>query len=157
PATGTYFVVVGGVASEGDYSVTIGVANNEMDFYSFDLQAGDILGALLVDGADHVGLYGPDGTLLDGRFFEDAFLQPMSSPLPGGGFGSVSYGMLAPGRLVVAVSAGRAAFSLPLRAFRPALEQPRVFTHQVPLLDVYGVTAPPVYFPFRDERARDMA
>src|SRR5262249_2954601 len=51
PATGTYFVYVGGVASEGNYSVTIGVANNETDFYSFDLEAGDILGALLLDGA----------------------------------------------------------------------------------------------------------
>src|SRR5262249_42250099 len=64
PATGTYFVLVAGVGSEGDYSVTIGVFNNEIDFYSFDLQAGDILGASLVDGADHVELYGPDGTLL---------------------------------------------------------------------------------------------
>src|SRR5262249_32187597 len=53
PATGSYFVAIGGypavipgdpfdsssgpgVGSEGDYSVTIGVSNADVDFYSFD-------------------------------------------------------------------------------------------------------------------------
>jgi Bacterial pre-peptidase C-terminal domain/RTX calcium-binding nonapeptide repeat (4 copies) len=152
PATGTYFVLVAGVASEGDYSVTIGVANNEIDFYSFDLEAGDILGALLVDGADHVELYGPDGTLLVGSFFDDTFVHPDSSPLPGGGFSSISYVIDTPGRYAVAVSYGFAGYNLQLRAFRPTLEEQPVYSHQVLFLDFDGATLTPEDFPAHPDR-----
>src|SRR5262249_7306744 len=151
PATGTYFALVAGVGSEGDYSVTIGVTNNEIDYYSFDLQAGDILGALLVDGADEGGLYGPDGTLLVGSFFDDTFALPESSPLPGGGFSSVSYVINNPGRYSVGVSYGLAGYHLQLRAFRPALEQQPVYSHQVLFLDFDGATLTPDDFPARDD------
>ena len=152
PATGTYFVYVAGVASEGDYSVTIGVANNETDFYSFDLEAGDILGAQLLDGADRVELFGPDGTLLVGSFFDETFVHPDSSPLPGGGFSAVSYVINTPGRYAVAVSYGFAGYNLQLRVFRPALEQQPVFSHQVLFLDFDGATLTPEDFPARPGR-----
>jgi Ca2+-binding RTX toxin-like protein len=152
PTTGTYFVLVAGAASEGDYSVTIGVANNEVDFYSFDLEAGDILGAQLLDGADLVELYGPDGTLLVGSFFDSAFAHPESSPLPGGGFSSISYVINTPGRYAVAVSYGFAGYHLQLRAFRPALEQQPVFSHQVLFLDFDGATLTPEDFPVHPGR-----
>src|SRR5262245_17288677 len=151
-ATGAYFALVAGVASEGDYSVTIGVSNNEIDYYSFDLQAGDILGALLVDGADHVELYGPDGTLLVGSFFDDNVFLPESSPLPGGGFSSVSYVINTPGRYTVGVSYGNADYNLQLRAFRPALEEQPVFNHQVLFLDFDGATLTPDDFPVHPDR-----
>src|SRR5262249_52780048 len=78
PATDPYFVALGGyppvfsldpfdpasgpgAGSEGDYSVTIRVWNNEADYYSFDLEAGDVLGAALWGGAYRLELYHPDG------------------------------------------------------------------------------------------------
>src|SRR5262249_3762945 len=87
---------------------------------------------------------------------EDAFLHPESSPLPGGGFASVSYVINTPGRYDVAVSYGLAGYNLQLRAFRPALEQQPVFTHQVLFLDFDGATLTPDDFPVKDERDRNM-
>src|SRR5262249_52361227 len=87
-----------------------------------------------------------------GSFFDSAFLHPESSPLPGGGFASVSYVVDTPGRYAVAVSYGLAGYNLQLRAFRPALEQQPVFTHQVLFLDFDGATLTPDDFPVHPGR-----
>jgi Ca2+-binding RTX toxin-like protein len=168
PATDTYFVAIGGwppafpvdpfdpasgpgAGSEGDYSVTIGLANNEVDYYSFDLEAGDILGAALWGGARRLDLYHPDGTLLAGTFFDATYLYPDASPLPGGGNAALSYVIDTPGRYAVAASLGLADYTLQLRAFRPVLEQQPAFSHQVLFLDFDGATLTPEDFPVRDE------
>lgn len=158
PATGTYFVIVSvfpgllpadpfdsssgpGVGSEGDYSVTINVANPyPSDYYSFDLEAGDIFGAALFEGADRLNLYHPDGTLLVGTFFDGTNLHPESSPLPGSGNTALAYVIDSPGRYVMEVTYSFAGYTLQLRAFRPVLEQQPVFSHQVLFLDFDGAT-----------------
>ncbi|HEY1381676.1 MAG TPA: pre-peptidase C-terminal domain-containing protein [Gemmataceae bacterium] len=153
PATGSYFVLISGnpllpadpfnpssgtrALSEGEYSVTISVSNN-VDYYSFDLKAGDIFGAAVWGGAHRLDLIGPDGTPLVGTSMDETYLYPESSPLPGGGNAAVSYVIDAPGRYAVAVSSGVAGYTLQLRAFRPALEQQPVFSHQVLFLDFDG-------------------
>ena len=170
PATGTYFVVVSvfpgllpadpfdpssgpGVGSEGDYSITIDLVNApRSDFYSFDLEAGDIIGAALYQGADRLNLYAPDGTLLVGTFHDGRrqTFYPESSPLPGGFFNtntSLSYFVNSPGRYVMEVSYGFAGYTMQLRAFRPVLEQQPVFSHQVLFLDFDGATLTPEDYP----------
>ena len=164
PATGTYFVMVTvfpgllpadpfdpssgpGVGTEGDYSVTIDLVDPPTsDFYSFDLEAGDIIGAALFRGADRLNLYGPDGALRVGTFFSGNALFPESSPLPGSESNTnsaLSYVIDSPGRYVMEVSFGFAGYTLQLRAFRPVLEQQPVFTHQVLFLDFDGATLNP--------------
>ena len=168
PATDTYFVIVSvfpgllpadpfdpssgpGVGSEGDYLVTIGLQALTSDYYSFDLEAGDIIGAALFQGADELNLYGPDGTLLVGTFFDStSFYKPDASPLPGS-FGttnsSLAYVINSTGRYVMEVSFSFAGYALQLRAFRPVLEQQPVFSHQVLFLDFDGATLTPDDYP----------
>src|SRR5262249_3367528 len=148
PATSAYFVAIGGfpsvipadpfdsssgpgVGSEGDYVVTIGVSDPDVDFYSFDLKAGDIVGAALRGSADFLGLIHPDGTLLAGTFLDLSASYPASAPLPGsrisvgGGqnptSAAVSYVIDSPGRYALAVAVGIGSYNVQLRAFRPVL------------------------------------
>jgi Ca2+-binding RTX toxin-like protein len=178
PATGSYFVAIGGnpavipgnpfdpssgpgVGTEGDYAVTIGVANADVDFYSFDLKAGDIVGAELSGSADGLRLFHPDGTLLTDTFTDSSAFYPESSPLPGGRitFGggaspnsaAVSYVIDTPGRYALAVSHGIGSYNVQLRVFRPVLEQQPVYSHQVLFLDFDGVTLTPEDFPASDD------
>src|SRR5262249_3921404 len=100
PATGSYFVAIGGnpavipdnpfdpssgpgVGTERAHAVTIGVSNPDLDFYSFDLKAGDIVGAELSGNADGLSLYQADGTRLTSTFTDSSAWYPDSSPLPG--------------------------------------------------------------------------
>jgi Ca2+-binding RTX toxin-like protein len=178
PATGSYFVAIGGypaaipfdpfdpssgpgVGTEGDYVVTIGVSNPDVDVYSFDLKAGDIVGAVLAGNADGLSLYQADGTPLAGTFVDASAHYPQSSPLPGsritfGGGSSpnsaaVSYVIDSPGRYALVVTHGIGSYNLQLRAFRPVLEQQPVFSHQVLFLDFDGATLTPADFPATDD------
>jgi hypothetical protein len=132
PATGT------GAGSEGAYTVTMEVAFGEVDYYSFDLAAGDIIGANVNGTASRLELFHPDGTLLMGSSGDPTFAHPESSPLPGGGKAALSYVIDTPGRYALSVSRGVGAYSLQLRDFRPVLEQQPVFSHQILFLDFNG-------------------
>jgi Ca2+-binding RTX toxin-like protein len=178
PATGSYFVAIGGnpavipgnpfdpssgpgVGTEGDYAVMIGVSNADVDVYSFDLRAGDIVGAELSGNADGLSLYQADGTPLTSTFADPSAWYPESSPLPGsritiGGGASpnsaaVSYVISSPGRYALAVSHGIGGYNVQLRAFRPVLEQQPVFSHQILFLDFDGATLTPGDFPASDD------
>ena len=155
PTSGTYFVVIGGytpfdlladpfnpdsgygAGSEGAYSVTIGLSANEVDYYSFNLKAGDILGADILGTAARLELFRSDGTLLIGSS-QIYILQPDASPLPHGGTAVLSYVIDTPGRYALGVSRGIGSYTLELRAFRPVLEQQPVFSHQILFLDFNG-------------------
>ena len=156
--TGIYYVLVGGftvgtnetpddrfdpssgqgVGTEGDYSVTIALSSpHDVDYYSFNLAAGDILGAAVTGSAARLELHRPDGTLLIGSVRNQNALGPADSPLPIGQT-SLAYVISTPGRYAVAVSTGIGAYTLQLRDFRPALEQQPVYSHQILVLDFDG-------------------
>ena len=161
PSSGAYFVVVGGytpdyflanpfdpnsgfgAGSEGAYSVKIGLSANEVDYYSFNLKAGDILGASSNGAAGRLELVGPNGTLLIGSSQNISYLYPKTSPLPHDGNAVLSYVIDTPGRYALGVSRGVGSYTVALRGFRPALEKQPVFSHQVLFLDFDGATLTP--------------
>lgn len=138
-ADGDYYVLVRGInsswpsdpfdpgsgpkaGSEGMYTVTIGLDATDVDFYSIDLKAGDVLGVTSQEEARRVTLFDPSGVVLVGSSLDGSILYPRLSPLPGGGRASVAYVVNSPGRHAVAAARGDGAYTLALRLFRPVLE-----------------------------------
>jgi RTX calcium-binding nonapeptide repeat (4 copies)/Bacterial pre-peptidase C-terminal domain len=165
PTTGTYYVAVGGFRNgvdyllsnflpgnpfdsasgpgagvEGAYSLTIQVKNQEYDYYSFDVAAGDVLGANVIGDVHQLQLFQPDGTLLAPSTSDPSGFYPASSPLPGGGGASLAYVISTPGRYAINTSLGTGQYTLQLRDFRPGLEQQPVGSHQILYLDYSGPT-----------------
>ena len=138
-APGDYFALVRGInsfwpsdpfdpdsgpkaGSEGAYTITIGLDANDIDFYSFDLQAGDILGITLEEEARKLTLFDPDGVELMGSDFDGSFLYPLGTPLLLGGNANIAYIVNRAGRHAVSAERGDGAYTLALRVFRPVLE-----------------------------------
>ena len=138
-ADGDYFVLVRGInsawpgdpfdsssgpkaGSEGPYTVTIGLDVSDVDFYSIDLNEGDVLGINLADQARRVTLFDPSGTELMGSGIDGSVLFPRDSPLPGGGNASAAYLVSQAGRYALSAQRGEGAYTLSLRLFRPILE-----------------------------------
>lgn len=116
PATGDYFVAVGGsnfgfgpdledqfpadpftagtgpgAGSEGDYELVLGLAApdpRDEDWFALELRAGDVVGANLLAGARRLRLADPDGVLrVESPGVDPSGVYPAGSPLPGGGDG----------------------------------------------------------------------
>ena len=138
-ADGAYYIFVRGISSywprdpfdsssgpkagsEGPYSVTIGIDVSDVDFYSIDLKAGDVLGINLEDQARRVTLFDPSGTELMGSDLDESALFPRETPLPGGGNASAAYVVNMTGRYAISARRGFGAYTLALRVFRPILE-----------------------------------
>ncbi|MFQ5568931.1 MAG: T9SS type A sorting domain-containing protein [Rhodothermales bacterium] len=125
--------------SEGPYVLTLGLDTKDVDFYSIDLHAGDVLGADLSGHAKHVTLFDPSGLELMGSGLDPSSLLPLASPLPHGGNAGLAYVLAASGRYAVSVETGDGAYTLALRVFRPILEAvPRPL--QTLFLDFDGAT-----------------
>jgi len=137
-----------GAASEGAYTLTIEVRPNDVDYYSFDLEAGDIVGINLGGfGAQRTALIdAASGDVLVASQMDSSVLYPDESPLPGGGDASWAYVVTMPGRYRLTVSRGVGPYLAELRVFRPVLEQQPAFTHQVLFLDFDGATIDPSIF-----------
>ncbi len=163
PVDGDYFVSVGGFGafvpldptdpaspsvagpgSEGEYAITLSLPAFEDDFYSFDLQAGDIVGASVFGGGLSLGLFNEAGTLLIGSSQDVTFIHPRVSPLPGGGNASASYVVEADGRYALSVSA-LSSYEVDLRVFRPAKERSGSAT-QTLFIDFDGASIDPGIF-----------
>lgn len=137
--------VTGEVGSEGIYDVTFSVLPPlDVDFYSFDLQAGDIVGATARGGGLRLELYGQDGTLLIGSSQDATFIHPVVSPLPGGGNASASFVVESAGTYALAVQA-LGDYDVDLRAFRPAKERTGNATQAV-FVDFDGALIDPGIF-----------
>ncbi|NNE94949.1 MAG: hypothetical protein HKN24_02880 [Acidimicrobiales bacterium] len=164
PVDGDYFVSVGGfgafvpedptnpaspsvtgeVGSEGGYDLTLSVREPAIDFYSFDLKAGDIVGATVVGAGVRLELLNDAGTLLIGSSQDITFIHPPVSPLPGGGNASASYVVEADGRYALSVGA-LGNYAVDLRVFRPAKERSGTATQTV-FIDFDGASIDPGIF-----------
>ncbi|MEM7432701.1 MAG: DVUA0089 family protein [Pseudomonadota bacterium] len=148
-AAGTYYVFVGGFnnfptdpnsfptdrtdpssgprfGSEGPYEVTITRVEQDVDYYSFDLDAGDIISANAFGGGEFIGLFNPAGSLLVATPIDTGGAYPASSPLPLGGNASMAYIVNETGTYSMAVLSGSGAYTLEIRAFRPPSEASQV-------------------------------
>ncbi|QDT92764.1 GEVED domain-containing protein [Gimesia algae] len=109
-------------SAEGDYHLTIGLNATDVDYYSVDLEAGDILGANVFGAGQIVSLYQPDGTPIMRSSQYMTGLYPEDSPLPGDGNAAASFVAPTAGTYFISVSGNEGFYDLELRAFRPVLE-----------------------------------
>lgn len=157
PAPDTYFIVVRGfgmgfqtdpfvsssgpgAGSTGSYTVTIRLDYADIDYFSFDLHAGDVLGASLNGGATTLSLRDPLGTELIGSDQNVTSSYPETSPLGTAGQTALSWVVAQPGRYAIRVSDGSGAYALELSLYRPGLEPQPAASHQVLFLDFDGAT-----------------
>lgn len=113
-----------GSNSTGPYDLTLGLIQQDIDVFTFDLQAGDIIGVGEAGaGVSNIAIIGPDGTLLIGSDQDVSFLYPDDSPLPSGGLALVNAATVAPADGVYALALfGNGPYSIGVQAFRPRTE-----------------------------------
>ena len=101
-----------GVVSEGDYRLEVAIDPPDRfgrDLFAFSVEAGDVVGATLRDGAGHrLGLLDAEGQELVATRFDLSGLYPASSPLPAGGAATVAYVMPRAQTVLLSVEAGAA-------------------------------------------------
>jgi len=155
PADGDYFISIGGFGafilndpmdatsgpgfgSEGVYDVTLSLI--EADFYSFNLEEGDILGATISGAGKHLTLFSSDGTELMGSNHDAGYLYPQASELPWSGNATVSLVSNKTDTYAISVIGDEGDYTLKLEAFRPVLEQETRKAKQILYLDFNGAT-----------------
>ena len=154
PSPGTYYVAIGsfgnsspadpfdsstgnGSGGTGTYDATIGINAFNRDFYSFDLEAGDIIAAA-VDGSSGIALYGPGGSVRQASSANLSSLNP--GPFPAGGDGIAHVAEVAGTWVIQPLSAGVGSYTLNLRAFRPPFEEKVGGSVQTLFIDFDGET-----------------
>ncbi|QDT96317.1 GEVED domain-containing protein [Gimesia aquarii] len=169
PLDDDYFIMVGGfgtglpsdpndetsgagvgpnASAEGVYNLTVGLNAVDIDYYSFELEAGDVLGANVFGAGQTLALYDSTGQLLieSSRFLSD--LYPEDSPLPGDGNASASFVAPTSGTYFVSVTGIIGLYNLELKVFRPELETQLVDSGAVQTLfiDFDGANVDPALF-----------
>lgn len=124
---------------DSEYDVSGSLTAGDLDFFSFDLLPGDVLGANRVGtGGSLLQLLDPAGVLLIGSAVDNTFIYPVASPLPGGGGRALAWVVDAPGTYAFRVSGTAAAYTVQLRLFRPGLQDEVLGTHQTLFVDFDG-------------------
>ncbi|ROP35715.1 PPC domain-containing protein [Saccharothrix texasensis] len=129
-----------GVGTEGPYDllITSGRSAGDLDYYSFDLRAGDVLGASVAGGGTRLAVHDPAGREVFGSAQDLTSLFAVDSPMPGGGNAVVDFVAPAAGRYRLGVEAGEGPYDVKLEAFRPGTETaPRGSVHTI-FLDFDG-------------------
>jgi hypothetical protein len=129
PTGGTYYLVTagwyvidlgGGPSGDttGKYSLSLSAGEDDRDVWAVDLKAGDILGATL-DSPGYVSIAGPDGTETQRSPFDNSFIYPLDSPLPGAnGYPVSDYVAPTDGRYFVEYGGGEGAYAGNLEVYR---------------------------------------
>jgi hypothetical protein len=156
PAAGDYFVSVAGfgpsplpndpfdsgsgdgVGSEGAYTVTFGLDAQDVDYYSVDLRAGDVLGGSVTGGGTELTVYDPSRRERIGSRQDASFIYPASSPLPGGGNAVFAHVADVTGRHAIAVTGGTGNYDITLEVYRPGAESLAKTAMQTIFLDFDG-------------------
>ena len=139
PDAGDYFVMVigyfsapedpfdsgsgSGAESEGTYSLRIGLDASDVDVFSFDLKAGDVVGSTVSGAATQLVMFEPDGEQAMGSSQDASGLYPTQSPLPGGGNATLDHVAPANGRYALEVSGAVGDYQVTLEAYRPEERQ----------------------------------
>jgi hypothetical protein len=151
---GTYYLMAGGcctypesrfrsgsgdgAGSEGAYKLNVTVSTGDRDFYSVELDKGDVLGGTLRADVGRLSIYSPGGTKVFGSEQDASFIYPASTRLPGGGTATVDHVVARSGRYLVEVRYGLGAYRVRLEAYRAGLEQEAPAATQTLFLDFNG-------------------
>ena len=109
-----------GASDTGPYQITLSAP--ESDVYSFDLEAGDVVGANLTGDDQTIVLAAPNLKVLVASSQDVSSLYPDASPLPSGGDAVFAYVAPTAGRYTLKVTGAAGAYQVQLRVFRPPIE-----------------------------------
>ncbi len=118
----------------------ITAAEVDVDFFAFDLAAGDVIGATVSGGATELTVYRLDGTQMVGAEGTDvaSALYPAESPLPGGGNTTFAYVAEEPGDYAVQIDGAAGRYDAKVEAYRPGSETDQAESVQTVFLDFDG-------------------
>ena len=131
----------------GAYTFTVGVNSQDVDYYSFDLEPGDILGVNAIGAANLLSFYDSSGDLVMLSGENTGEFYPAKSPLPRGGSADFARVIDTPGTYFLGIngfSFGR--YLLETRLFRPEVESAPAGTAQILFLDFDGASLNPELF-----------
>jgi hypothetical protein len=158
PTSGTFYVGIGefgssapvdpfdsssgsGAGAGGSYTVIIGLNTRDQDYFTVDLEAGDVISVNVTGAATTVSLFDPAGALQVGSSQEVSFVFPSISPLPGGGNASFAYVVDVAGSYAISVtSGGNGAYTAEMRVYRSGAETSASGAKQTIFLDFDGET-----------------
>ena len=123
------------VGSEGPYILDVGIDAADVDIFSFDARAGDVISANVAGQARMVTLLGPAAATLMGAEADWSLLYPSASPLLRGGNANVARAVEGAGRYAIVVESGEGDYTLQFRLFAAGLP-----ARQVLFLDFDGET-----------------
>jgi hypothetical protein len=136
--------------SQGNYDITLsllaeGQTINDRDIYSFDAEAGDVIGLAASGAATFVEVVDSDGNTVLGSSQNISSIHPASSPLPGSGNAVLAYIAPTTGRYNVSIgstSAINGSYTADLQIFRPSFENSAGGdnTHQILFVDFDGAS-----------------
>ncbi|MBV7330326.1 cadherin-like domain-containing protein [Chloroflexi bacterium TSY] len=141
-----------GVGSEGTYALIVGLnVPMDFDYFSFDLQAGDILGINGLESVRMIKLLDAAGNSLITSSKDTAGAYPETSPLPAGGNTSLAYVASRDGRFIISAEKGAGQYKIEVNVYRPLLSQQDGEAIQTIFLDFDGATINPSIFSGPDE------
>lgn len=111
------------VGSEGPYTLTLGLDATDMDWYSMDLSAGDVISASLNNEALRVRFADVHGDILMNSDLDRSSALPDTSPLLRGGNANLAHVAPHSGRYAISAATGSGEYSLQLAVFRPGLQE----------------------------------
>jgi len=127
-----------GFGAEGNYDLILSRNTLDIDIYSFEADAGDVIGLNMSGSARFIDLLNPAGTTLVGSASDSSGIYPPASLLPGGGVASSAYVIPESGTHYALIFGGDGAYSFELRGFRSPQEASG--TKQTIFIDFDGAT-----------------
>ena len=111
------------VGSEGPYTLMLGLDATDSDWFSMDLNAGDVISASLGLEALRVRFADVSGDVLMNSNLDRSVVLPDNSPLLRGGNANLAHVAPHSGRFAVSASEGSGAYAMHLAVFRPGLSE----------------------------------
>jgi hypothetical protein len=139
-ATGNFIALGFDAGEDNAFDITGTLAAGDLDFFTFDLEPGDILGVNRIGAGSAVRVNDPAGVLLVNTATDASFIYPVSSPLPGGGGRALAWVVDTAGTYALRTSGGTGGYTLEVRLFRPELEQQGAGNKQILFIDFDGAT-----------------
>lgn len=114
------------------------IEESDTNFYSLNVEAGDIVGATVSGSAGRIVLIDPEGVEVIGSSQDATFIAPEQTELPGGGNAVLAHVADTPGRYAVGIETGFGEYDALFRLRRPPLESEPDAATQTLFLDFDG-------------------
>ncbi|PCJ65769.1 MAG: hypothetical protein COA73_01930 [Candidatus Hydrogenedentota bacterium] len=129
-----------GATSEGAYTLTVTSTIASKDYFSIELEAGDVIGITTTGSAVSISLIDPINILRVSSSGDLSGLYPAASPLPSGGLATLAYVAETSGTWRILVSGLNGLYSVQVHVSRPGRESGSLLGPMILYLDFDGGT-----------------